>query len=162
LKIIFFTLLTFLSAGIASGQEKLLSVCEEHDLTVVQGIDSVICEFGVDIRPQDADRMFGILKRFGRKIHCASVTYRTEDPGGNEVVASGLIAFSSERKSFRGVVEIAPYNREKRLAGTVRRYTTEVLLAVLGYIVLIPDTIGYGATESLTIPYVLTESTRSW
>jgi len=150
--------LFFLSAGIVSGQERLLSVVEERDLTIAQEIDSVVCEFGLDIRPKDASRIFGLLRKFGRKNHCVSVLYTTRNPKGREVVASGLIAYPANRRSFRGVVELSPYNREKGLAGTKRMYTTEILIANLGYIVLVPDTIGYGVTEELPIPYVETDN----
>ncbi len=155
---LFFVLVFFLSAGVACGQGKLVSVRAERDLTLEQGIDSVFCEFGRDIREKDASRIFGILKRSKQRIHCASIEYQTVDPAGNEIVASGLITYPERRKPFRGVIEVSPYNREKSQAGSLRMYTTEALISVLGYVMLIPDTIGYGATDSLTIPYVFTDN----
>jgi len=148
--------LLILSAGVASGQGKLVSVRAERALTLEQGIDSVFAEFGRDIREKDASRIFGLLKKWKKEIRCVAVNYQTVDPAGRPVVASGLIAYPLKRNSYRGVIEIAPYNREKSHAGSLRMFSIETLIAVLGYVVLIPDTIGYGATESQTIPYVFT------
>ncbi len=158
LKYIVAVLFLFFACSTSYGKEHLVSVAGEVDVTVVQAIDSIICEFGLDIRKEDAERAFRLLKAVGKKNHCTSVLYKTIDPKGNEVIASGLIAYPSGVDKYRGVVEVAPYNREKSLAGSKRMYTTEITISMLGYIVLIPDTIGYGATEDLAIPYVLTEN----
>jgi len=158
INILFVWGLILLSCNISYGQDRLVSVQGEADVTVVEAIDSVICEFGLQIRREDAERAFRLLKTFGQMNHCSSVLYRTMDPKGNEVVASGLIAYPTGKEKFRGVIEVAPYNREKSYAGSKRMYTIETIIAMLGYIVLIPDTIGYGSTEDLTIPYMLTDN----
>lgn len=136
----------------ASGQGRLVSVQREQTLTLDQQIDSVIQEFSIITRKEDLGRAFRILKTLGRRIHCVSVTYQTVDPKGRETVASGLIAFP-EHGFFRGTVQMLPYNRESSLCGSRRLYSPEVMASILGYVTLIPDNIGYGSTDSLTIAY---------
>lgn len=135
-----------------SGQGRLVSVQREQTLSLKQQIDSVVREFGLDVQKNDLALAFRLLKLIKRDVHCVAITYRTVDPKGREVTASGLISYP-ERGGWRGTVEMSPYNREKPLCGTSRLYTTEVLASVLGYVTLIPDNIGYGATDSLAIAY---------
>lgn len=141
----------------ASGQGRLVSVLQEQTLTLDQQIDSVIQEFSIITRKEDLGKAFRILKMLGRRIHCVSLTYRTLDPKGRETVASGLIAFP-EHGVFRGTVQMLPYNRESKLCGSRRLYSPEVMASILGYVTLIPDNIGYGSTDSLTIAYQMCEN----
>ena len=135
-----------------SGQGRLVSVQREQILSLKQQIDSVVQEFGLDVQKKDLAFAFRLLKVIKRDVHCVALTYRTVDPKGREITASGLISYP-ERGVWRGTVEMSPYNREKPLCGSSRLYTTEVLASVLGYVTLIPDNIGYGATDSLAIAY---------
>ncbi len=135
-----------------SGQGRLVSVQREQTLSLKQQIDSVVQEFGLDVQKKDLAFAFRLLKLIKRDVHCVALTYRTVDPKGREVIASGLISYP-ERGRWRGTVEMSPYNREKTLCGSSRLYTTEILASVLGYVTLIPDNIGYGATDSLPIAY---------
>lgn len=142
---------------LVQGQQRLLSIMDQQDLTLDQQVDSVIVEFGLDVKEQELSRLLGMLGRLGGKTRCVAVSYRTEDPKGGEVEASGLIVYPL-RPILRGVVEMCPYNREKNLCGTARMYTTEALAATLGYVVLIPDNLGYGKTSHLPIPYQMSEN----
>ena len=141
----------------ASGQERLVSVLGEQTLTLEQQIDSVIQEFGITTRKEDLGKAFRILRILGKRIHCVAVSYQTVDPKGRETVASGLIAFP-EHGSYRGTVQMLPYNREKSICGSCRLYSPEVMASILGYVTLIPDNIGYGSTDSLTIAYQMCEN----
>lgn len=154
LLIIAFFLLVLTSA---SGQERLVSVLGEQTLTLEQQIDSVIQEFGITTRKEDLGKAFRILKMLGKNLRCVAVSYHTVDPKGRETVASGLIAFP-ERGRYRGTVQLLPYNREKSLCGSSRLYSPEVMASILGYVTLIPDNIGYGSTDSLTIAYQMCEN----
>ena len=140
-----------------SGQGRLVSVLREQSLILEQQIDSVVLEFGLDVQKKDLAYAFRLLKLIKREVHCVALTYRTVDPKGREVIASGLVSYP-ERGRWRGTVEMSPYNREKHLCGSSRLYTTEVLASVLGYVTLIPDNIGYGATDSLSIAYQMSEN----
>ena len=150
-RIILLTVTLLLCAQVF-GQGRLVSVQREQILSLEQQIDSVVLEFGLDVQQKDLAYAFRILKLIKREVHCVALTYRTVDPKGREVIASGLISYP-EHGRWRGTVEMSPYNREKPLCGSSRLYTTEVLASVLGYVTLIPDNIGYGATDSLAIAY---------
>lgn len=148
----FLFMVTLLLCLRVSGQGRLVSVQREQTLSLKQQIDSVVLEFGLDVQKKDLAYAFRLLKLIKRDVHCVALTYRTVDPKGREVIASGLISYP-ERGMWRGTVEMSPYNREKTLCGSSRLYTTEVLASVLGYVTLIPDNIGYGSTDSLAIAY---------
>lgn len=156
-KQIVIVLLSLLSWLPASGQGRLVSVLGEQTLTLDQQVDSVIHEFGIDVKARDLDKAVRLLQKFGKSVRYVAITYRSVDPLGNPVTASGLITLPA-RGPIRGVVEILPYSRQKSFCGTNRLYTTEGLASVLGYITLIPDTIGYGATEALPVAYQLCEN----
>lgn len=139
-----------------SAQNRLVSVLREQTLTLDQQIDSVIQEFGIDVKAKDLDNAFRLLQRFGRSVRYVALSYRTVDPLGEPIIATGLLSFPAHG-FIHGVVEIPPYSREKAMCGTRRLYTTEGLTSVLGYVALIPDNIGYGGTESLPIAYQICE-----
>lgn len=136
----------------ARGQGHLVSVLEERDLTLEQQLDSVIVEFGLAVDKDDIAVAFKLLRRFGGTTRCTALKYRTLDPMGRDIEASGIVAYPLNKK-IRGVVEMCPYNREKRLCGSARMYSTEILVASLGYVTIMPDLIGYGVTDSLTVAY---------
>ncbi len=145
------------SAALLHAQERLVSVLGQQTLTLEQQIDSVVLEFGLDVQKKDLAHAFRLLKLIKRRIRCVALTYHTVDPKGRDVIASGLVSYP-EHGWWRGTVEMSPYNREKFLCGSSRLYTTEVLASVLGYVTLIPDNIGYGATDSLDIAYQMSEN----
>lgn len=147
-----------LSYNQSSAQGRLVSVVRQQTLTLTQQVDSVIAEFGLNIRKQDLSRAVSLLKYVGRDVHCVALSYRTQDPSGREVLASGLFSYP-EKGPFRGAVEMLPYSRQKSMCGSVRLYSPEAMVSVLGYVVLVPDTIGYGASGDLDIAYHLCENT---
>lgn len=139
------------------GQGRLVSVLAERDLSLEQQLDSVIVEFGLDVNKNDIAIAFKLLRRFGGTTRCVALKYKTQDPKGRAIEASGIVAFPLNRR-FRGVVEMCPYNREKNLCGTARMYSTEILASSLGYVTIMPDLIGYGVTDSLTVAYQMSEN----
>lgn len=141
----------------SSAQGRLVSVVRQQTLTLTQQVDSVIAEFGLDIRKQDLSRAVSLLKYVGRDVHCVALSYRTQDPSGREVIASGLFSYP-EKGPFRGAVEMLPYSRQKSMCGSARLYSPEAMISVLGYVVLVPDTIGYGASGDLDIAYHLCDN----
>ena len=156
-RILLVCVVSLLSLASAPGQGRLVSTLQEQTLSLDQQIDSVIQEFSLVTREEDLGKAFRILKTLGRDIHCVAVSYHTVDPLGRETIASGLIAFP-EHGRLRGTVLMLPYNREKRLCGSLRLYSPEVMTSILGYVSLIPDNIGYGSSDSLTIAYQMCEN----
>lgn len=141
----------------AFAQGRLVSVLREQILTPGQRVDSVVREFGIDVSGKEINRVFEFLRKHGKSVHCVAISYRTVDPKGREVIASGLVSYPT-RGRIRGVVEMLPYNREKSMCGSERLYATEIVVSVLGHVILVPDNIGYGTTEHLPIAYQITDN----
>lgn len=86
------------------------------------------------------------------------ISYRTTDPLGRPVTASGSIFYP---KSFgkNGVLEICPINKSRKDCVTRDHLSPEPLTGIMGYIMLIPDLIGCGESENLPIAYLQNENT---
>lgn len=55
---------------LVQGQQRLLSIMDQQDLTLDQQVDSVIVEFGLDVKEQELSRLLGMLGRLGGKTRC--------------------------------------------------------------------------------------------
>ena len=115
-RLLFILWMACLALAPARGGERLVDVMTEQTLSAGQILDSLIAEFGAGFDAEKYKAAFGMLKSSGRDVTFASVRYRTVDPLGKEVIASGLIAFP-EKDEFRGTIEISPICKEKYLAG---------------------------------------------
>ena len=135
------------------GQEHLVAVLGERTMTFDEQLAGVLDDFGSDISADDYSSIINLFEKLGRATRYVAVEYRTVDPKGNPVVASGIIAYPETGK-FRGTLEVSPYTKEKYCCGTKRMYAAECLPTNLGYVTLLPDTIGYGSTEDLPISYL--------
>ena len=148
--------LTYLSLAFQTlAQSRFVGTTYDHILPPDAQFDSVLAEFGAGF---DADRYAGLFHmggKMGRDVRIVSLLYRTQDPSGKEVVASGLLAYPV-RGRVKGTIEVSPICREKSMAGSLRHYTFECIPSLFGYAVLVPDTIGYGATEEEDIALLMT------
>lgn len=88
------------------------------------------------------------------------ITYKTHNVDGKEVVASGAILVPD----VKGALPLMNYNHgtifpdnERSAPGYLSQYNNEVLLGGLfcsmGYLMVMPDYIGYGSTKNLKHPY---------
>lgn len=88
------------------------------------------------------------------------ITYRTVDVDGKEVIASGAILVPDGKQPL----PLMNYNHgtlfpgnERSAPGYLSQYNSEVLLgglfSAMGYLVVMPDYIGYGSTKDLKHPY---------
>lgn len=141
----------------ARGQEHLVAVLEERTMAFDEQLDSILVEFGDYVDIDKYKNAIEIARKLGRPARFVAVEYRTVDPKGNPVVASGLIAYP-EKGKFRGTVEISPFAREKTHCGSRRVFSTECIPTNFGYVTLIPDTIGFGSSEDLPIAYLMYEN----
>ena len=157
MKKILLALVILCASAPAFAQGRLVSVLREQILTPGQQVDSVVREFGIDVSGKEINRVFDFLRKHGKSVHCVAISYRTVDPKGREVIASGLVSYPT-RGRIRGVVEMLPYTREKSMCGSKRLYATEIVVSVLGHVILVPDNIGYGTTEHLPIAYQMTDN----
>lgn len=150
-------LVCLLFCAVAQGQEHLVSVLSERTMSFDEQLDSILVEFGEHVNIDDYKNAVDLAHRLGRPSRFVAVEYRTVDPKGNPVVASGLIAYP-EKGKFRGTVEVSPFARETTHCGSRRVFSTECLPTIFGYVTLLPDTIGYGSSEGMPIAYLMYEN----
>jgi len=91
-----------------------------------------------------------------KKLKIVTIVYNTVDPKGNPILASGAIFYPTADVDFGRMGTIlgmhftlgADYEVPSRKMGV-----TEGLFALFGYVVVVPDYIGYGASKNLVHPY---------
>lgn len=141
----------------ASAEKRLVAVVDEQILSPSAQFDSVKAEFGAGFDAASYEPVFKLASKICPNVRFVSLLYKTEDPDGKEVVASGLLAMP-EKGRLRGTIAVSPVCKEKFRAGSSCRYTMECLPAMFGYAVLVPDTIGYGATYQEDIALLMSEN----
>lgn len=88
-----------------------------------------------------------------RQYNAHVVTYHTTDPHGQPVIASGVIYYPRSGKP-RGVIEAISFNKYKDECPSKMLANIGLLQGMAGYIVIMADMIGCGATESMVLPYL--------
>lgn len=107
-----------------------------------------------DFSDQSMRRVLAMLEReAGRHTLSLSCIYRSASPQGDSLWVSGRMYLPRTRR-VRGVV-LAPHfticaNRE----APSRSVGLEVVFALEGYVVVVPDYVGYGVSAHLTHPYL--------
>lgn len=139
-------------------QEFFVRAPASQTLSARAQIDSLLTEFGEDFDSQHYTLPLSLAASLGKTVRMTAITYWTQDPLENKILASGLVAYPV-KGAFRGTVEVAPFSKEKGLSGSKRLYTLETLPSLLGYVVIVPDTIGYGISEDEVIPLLLNRNT---
>lgn len=92
-------------------------------------------------------------------VHSTAITYKTTDPRGNEILASGLIMRPEGRES-KGLLFFFPSAKiDKATAGTEMMLTFEGALSYFGYTVIVPDLVGYGVSSNTEYPFLFTDNT---
>ena len=143
----------------ASAQNRLVAVTYQKLMTVPDQFDALFKDYGKDLLPKDSVTVTKIakaIKKISPDVLFVCLNYRTEDPSGKEVIASGLLALPEGR--IKGVINVAPFCREKAWAPTAHKWTLESMPSVRGYAVLVPDTIGYGETADEVVPLLLSDN----
>ncbi|MDH6358265.1 alpha/beta hydrolase [Parabacteroides sp. PF5-9] len=93
-----------------------------------------------------------------QEIQVDALRYRTKDPQGNPVEASGIVAYPTSGV-IRGVIVGEHYTiAADRESPTIQMISVEAALAMFGYVVICPDYLGFGATVTLPHPYLHAES----
>ncbi|MEI6898678.1 MAG: lipase family protein [Bacteroidota bacterium] len=91
-----------------------------------------------------------------KRVRIVSIIYKTIDPSGNPILASGAIFYPEADAGFVNYGTIlglhytygANYEVPSEKMGT-----TEGLFALFGYVIVAPDYIGYGASRDKVHPY---------
>lgn len=88
-----------------------------------------------------------------------TITYNTVDFYGNPIVASGVVYYPNNTR-IRGVVEVAPIAFVQNTSGASERIpSTEAMHSTFGYLVIVPDFIGYGISKDTYHPFLEPEIT---
>jgi len=92
------------------------------------------------------------------EIRVDVIRYRSVDPAGNPLEASGTITYPKSG-TFKGLVVGEHYSiGANREAPSSTKVTFESALALFGYVVINPDYLGFGSTVNLPQPYLHAES----
>ena len=152
-----FTLVLLLSLCFqAHAQQRLVSVTYDRLMTPFEQFNTAFETYPGVLDPADYRFFINLIGKTSRDVHFVCLNYRTEDPSGKEVIASGLLAVPDGH--LRGVISVSPMCREKPIAGTVHKWALECFPSMRGYAVLMPDTIGYGATQDEVVALLMFEN----
>lgn len=139
------------------------SILSIRDITVDEVQESMIAmigEAGLDeervIAPYKQQIDMAILR--ARKYKAFTVSYHTVDPNGLPVVASGVVYYPNSGTP-RGIIEAISFSKEKDKCASKRLVNLQLAIGMAGFIILVPDQIGYGSTESQPIPFFYNENT---
>ncbi|MDH6534836.1 alpha/beta fold hydrolase [Parabacteroides sp. 52] len=92
------------------------------------------------------------------KIQTDAIRYKSKDPKGNPVEASGIISYPT-KGPIKGVVVGEHYSiGANREAPSSTMAIIESALALFGYVVIAPDYLGFGSTVDLPQTYLHAES----
>ncbi len=132
----------------------LVSIERTEELTFKETVDALQEEFAISdeqVAPYKQTVNMAALRSRAYKAYV--ITYRTTDPNGHPVVASGVVYYPKTGKP-RGVIEALTFNKNKYQYPSNELTNMEVVQGMAGYIVLAADQIGCGATDSMIFPYL--------
>ncbi|OQB70629.1 MAG: hypothetical protein BWX93_00700 [Bacteroidetes bacterium ADurb.Bin139] len=93
------------------------------------------------------------------RVKVTAISYRTVDPKGDPVIATGIIVKPLGMAS-RGVIHVPPTTPLSSLeGGSDLLIITEGVFAFLGFTVIIPDLIGSGISSGLPQPFLFMDNT---
>lgn len=112
---------------------------------------------------QTTDKKSGsdyFLRTVYLSIQQISVTYKSVAPNGDSIILSGKI-FLPPNKIAKNIIIVNHYTICSNKEAPSEANSIEGIYATKGYIVLMPDNIGYGISDSLPHPYLNLESTTT-
>lgn len=132
----------------------LESVVRTEEITFDETLRATLDELGVteeEIASYQQTVKMASLRSRVYKAHV--ITYHTTDPNGRPVVASGVVYYPKSGKP-KGVIETLTFNKEKFACPSKKIANYDILQGMSGYIVIVADQIGCGATEPMVCPYM--------
>lgn len=136
----------------------LEEVVGTQTVTLQEIVDFLYEDFDVPVEQQaDIEQNLAPLRMIACNMTAYTVRYRTTAPDGSPVTASGVVYYP-KRGVPRGVLEVMPINKSKRDCVSRNPLTIEAMVGCMGYICIIPDLIGCGATENMPITYMQHEN----
>lgn len=138
--------------------QALEEVVKTETITLQDIVDRLYEDFNVSAEQQaEFEQNLIPLRLLACNMTAHTVRYRTTAPDGSPVTASGVVYYP-KRGVPRGVFEVMPINKSKRDCVSRNPYTIEAIVGTLGYICIIPDLIGCGASDALPISYMQHEN----
>ena len=130
------------------------SIYSTTTISFDEALSAMIEEFGISEEQIDPHRQQAKLASMrSRRYNAHVVTYHTTDPHGQPVLASGVIYFPKSGKPL-GVIEAISLNKNKYECPSKHLANIGLMQGMSGYIVIMSDQIGSGATESMLFPYL--------
>jgi hypothetical protein len=140
--------------------DQVITVKEGHLVSVLRtqefGIQEMIGLTLQDFPELDFSMLESVTDLFNLelKVSVTAISYNTTDPGGNPVIASGIIVQPVGIPS-RGVIHVPPTTPLSCLeGGSDLLIITEGVFAFMGFTVIIPDLIGSGVSKHLPQPFL--------
>lgn len=132
----------------------LVSVVRTEEIAFAEALQGTLIELGVrEVDLSSYSALLEIASLRSRVYNAHVVTYRTTDPYGQPVVASGVVYYPQTGKP-KGVIEALSFHKEKFNCASKQIGNSDMLQGMSGYIVLVADLIGSGSTESMVPPYL--------
>lgn len=135
----------------------LVSVLRSQEFSMHEMIELTLSDFPeLDFSMlESAADLFNLDMR----VKVTAISYRTVDPKGDPVIASGIIVKPLGMAS-RGVIHVPPTTPLSSLeGGSDLLIITEGVFAFLGFTVIIPDLIGSGISSGLPQPFLFMDNT---
>lgn len=92
------------------------------------------------------------------KVHQVCGTYESVDAYGNQITLSGAV-FYPPKGTIRNIIICSHYTVAANYEVPSQTFPIEASLAALGYLVVMPDYIGYGVSKDCVHPYLQAETT---
>lgn len=131
----------------------LVNIQSSTEITFDEGLQGLIDQGRVteeEIAPYKKKLNTGAMR--ARVYNAHVVTYHTTDPNGHPVVASGVVYYPKTGKP-RGVIEALSFNKYKAQCPSKMLANISLMQGMAGFIVIVSDLIGCGATEDMPVPY---------
>lgn len=136
----------------------LEEVVKTETVTLQEIVDYLYGDFNMSAEQQaELEQNLAPLRLIACNMTAHTVRYRTTAPDGSPVTASGVVYYP-KRSTPRGVLEVMPINKGKKNCVSHNPLTIEAIVGCMGYICIIPDLIGCGASDDLPISYMQHEN----
>lgn len=129
------------------------------DFTVRDAMNALLNELDVDQADPTVNKVLNLLESYlNKEIRGVAISYRSFDPFGNPVLATGAFFYPRDLKP-RGIVEIPPIAHLDRNASAAiyigrKRFFEEAFPCMLNYITINTDLLGVLYTGDIPRPFL--------
>lgn len=129
------------------------------DFKIEDALAALLNELDLDTSDPTVSKVLDLLQGYlSKDIRAVALSYRTIDPLGNPVLATGAFFYPRDLK-HRGIVEIPPIAHLDRGASAAiyvgrKRFYEEAFPCMLNYITINPDLLGVLYTQDMPRPFL--------